>query len=116
MTLNQLTSDVYRHLPLHVRLLVSHRRVARIVRCAMMADPANYAGLADGRGILRRDAVAHYRQRVGNPLIWLWLISLIVNLIWQWWLAQWPTDGPMDRAMGVLYELHREAKGKGWTP
>lgn len=107
MTLNQLTSEVYRELPLFARLVASRRRVDRIVRCAMMARPENYAFLARGDVILRRDCVAHYRDKVGNPLIWMWLISIVISLIWQWWLSR-RTKGIGD--LDDLLELHLEAK------
>lgn len=36
--------------------------------------------------IVRKDARRRYRAKYGIPLLWMWLLGVIINLIWQWWL------------------------------
>jgi len=27
-----------------------------------------------------------YREEYGNPMIWLYILSIVLQLIWQWWI------------------------------
>jgi len=38
------------------------------------------------RAAWRRRAIRDYNDRVGNPMIFMWIISMAFNAIFQWWL------------------------------
>jgi hypothetical protein len=36
----------------------------------------------------RRQLRDDYTATYGNPLIWLWVLSTVISLLWQWWLQR----------------------------
>jgi hypothetical protein len=42
----------------------------------------------DRLGGLRVYAKRLYHAKYGNPLLWLWLLSIVLKLIWAWWLSR----------------------------
>jgi len=38
------------------------------------------------RAAWRRRAIQDYEQRVGNPMIWMWILGMAFNALFQWWL------------------------------
>lgn len=105
MTLKKLQAKIYKGLPVHARLLAGRRQVGRIVSCALLSPPANWAYSRDGKRILLRETRAYCRQRLGNP-IWVAIliqvvVPIVVELIWRWWQSQ------HNAGLIVTYELCR---------
>jgi hypothetical protein len=36
----------------------------------------------------RQAARDKYREEYGNPMIWLYILSIVLQLIWKWWLSR----------------------------
>jgi hypothetical protein len=105
MTLERLQHEIYRDLPLRLRLLAGRKRVGRIVSCALLSPPASWAYSRDGERLLLSATRANCRQRLGNP-IWVAIliqvvVPVVVELIWRWWQSQY------NAGLVATYELCR---------
>jgi len=86
-TLDEFTGEL---IPKSLVCLAFQRPSKRWIQCLMAEweDPVCATGKPP-RGWLqgwRQAAKARYRAEYGNPMIWLWILSVVINLIWQWWL------------------------------
>jgi hypothetical protein len=64
----------------------------RWMRCALACWVEPWDNEADWLANWKRRARYCYEERVGNPMVWLWLLGIVVNLIWQWWLHHRDND------------------------
>lgn len=58
---------------------------ARWLLCVKDVWPEKYDGQQPGRRALRKRAKELYRQRYGNPLLWFFLLEIVIKAI-IWWL------------------------------
>ncbi len=35
---------------------------------------------------VRENAKRRYREKYGSAVLWMWLLSIVLKLIWAWWL------------------------------
>lgn len=93
--MNELVQYVCEKRPLLVRL-VGRERVAEVIAATVASWPGAALAACDKAGDreLGRATLSELRchvikeKRYGNPLLILWGISLIINLVWQWWLSR----------------------------
>lgn len=92
-SMNELVDYVCERRPL-LAMLVGRAQVADVVASAVEYWPSEALSISSGDSGLERATLADLRRgiirekRYGNPVLILWGISLIINLIWQWWLSR----------------------------
>lgn len=91
--MDELVDHVCARTPVLSRLVGRHavaETVARTVASWPGSDMTACGPDEEGQRVLlrrlRKKVMAE--QRYGNPLLILWGISIIINLVWQWWLSR----------------------------
>lgn len=59
----------------------TRRRAFRLAMSTLYDTPDSKADFA-------KEVRARYQAKYGNPMIFLWILGIVINLVWQWWLSR----------------------------
>lgn len=105
--MDELADYVASRAPIMYRL-IGRDAIEETVRRAVVAWPCDEMVACERRPDRQRQILKRVKQEVtegnryGNPILILWGIGIIINLIWQWWLSRHKNQSTMrewQRAM-----------------
>lgn len=91
--MDELVDHVCARMPVLARM-VGRSRIGEIVQDSVAAWPSGELAAAEYDEPVRKRLLARVREHVvrekryGNPILIMWAISIVINLVWQWWLSR----------------------------
>ncbi len=83
------------------------RRYTRLVLVRWREDFGVPANEKLDKAYLRRAVAADYRKEYGFNPLFFWILGVVINLIWQWWLLRDHRPGLANGRSGAVRELRR---------
>jgi hypothetical protein len=86
------------------------------LRCLVLRYAVRRLRKAGNPRWLEHQVERDIRQKVGNPLVLIAILGIIINLLWQWWLARKKDRAVLTDLLADADRLEASAPTEGEPP